>query len=170
MSASIATATATTTKSKPLRGGDAGSRGSGRRKGGGHARRKSQNDPAPAESTHVADTPATPATTTPTVTKPDAVVENPDTTSQDGDAATCYICAEPVKYYSVSECNHRTCHVCALRLRALYKKHECSLCKVCPSFAHRNEPRYTNNSLSIGTPIFPDLHDRSRSEVYVVRT
>ena len=41
----------------------------------------------------------------------------------------CWICAEPVKYYSVSECNHRTCHVCALRLRALYKKTDCAFCK-----------------------------------------
>ena len=42
----------------------------------------------------------------------------------------CWICAEQVKYFSVSECNHRTCHVCALRLRALYKKMECTFCKV----------------------------------------
>ncbi|KAI9511097.1 hypothetical protein F5148DRAFT_1173692 [Russula earlei] len=41
----------------------------------------------------------------------------------------CWICAEPVKYYAVSECNHRTCHVCALRLRALYKKQGCTFCK-----------------------------------------
>ncbi|KAK2459502.1 hypothetical protein APHAL10511_008486 [Amanita phalloides] len=41
----------------------------------------------------------------------------------------CWICAEPVKYYSVSVCNHRTCHVCGLRLRALYKKLECTFCK-----------------------------------------
>lgn len=46
------------------------------------------------------------------------------------DAAICWICAEPVKYYSVSACNHRTCHICALRLRALYKKLECTFCKV----------------------------------------
>ncbi|KAH7107659.1 hypothetical protein BKA62DRAFT_684056 [Auriculariales sp. MPI-PUGE-AT-0066] len=45
------------------------------------------------------------------------------------DATTCFICAEPVKYYAVSQCNHRTCHVCALRLRALYKKRECTFCK-----------------------------------------
>ncbi|KAI0949996.1 hypothetical protein AcV7_008600 [Taiwanofungus camphoratus] len=45
------------------------------------------------------------------------------------DSAVCWICAEPVKYYSLSECNHRTCHVCALRLRALYKKQECTFCK-----------------------------------------
>ena len=42
----------------------------------------------------------------------------------------CWICAEPVKYYALSECNHKTCHVCALRLRALYKKVECTFCKV----------------------------------------
>ncbi|EIW84684.1 hypothetical protein CONPUDRAFT_47956 [Coniophora puteana RWD-64-598 SS2] len=45
------------------------------------------------------------------------------------DGAICWICAEPVKYYSVSACNHRTCHVCALRLRALYKKLDCTFCK-----------------------------------------
>jgi hypothetical protein len=36
----------------------------------------------------------------------------PDTTE---DAVVCHICAEPVKYYSVPKCDHRTCHVCALR-------------------------------------------------------
>jgi hypothetical protein len=45
------------------------------------------------------------------------------------DEAVCWICAEPVKYYSTSECDHRTCHVCTLRLRALYKKTECTFCK-----------------------------------------
>lgn len=44
---------------------------------------------------------------------------------------TCYICAEPVKYYALGTCSHRTCHVCSLRLRALYKKRECTFCKVC---------------------------------------
>ncbi|THH20877.1 hypothetical protein EW146_g532 [Bondarzewia mesenterica] len=43
--------------------------------------------------------------------------------------SVCWICAEPVKYYSVSQCNHRTCHVCALRLRALYKRMDCTFCK-----------------------------------------
>ena len=50
--------------------------------------------------------------------------------NEDDDAETCWICAESVKFYSLSECNHRTCHVCALRLRALYKKLECTFCKV----------------------------------------
>ncbi|KAF9518877.1 hypothetical protein BS47DRAFT_1324980 [Hydnum rufescens UP504] len=41
----------------------------------------------------------------------------------------CFICTEPIRFYSVAECNHRTCHVCALRLRALYKRMECTFCK-----------------------------------------
>ncbi|KAF9220168.1 hypothetical protein BS17DRAFT_715431 [Gyrodon lividus] len=61
-----------------------------------------------------------------------AVVENvkviPEVV-EGADDAVCWICAEPVKYYSLSSCNHRTCHVCALRLRALYKKLECTFCK-----------------------------------------
>lgn len=52
------------------------------------------------------------------------------TTGSQSDADICWICAEPVKFYSLSECNHRTCHVCALRLRALYKKTDCTFCKV----------------------------------------
>ena len=52
-----------------------------------------------------------------------------DAATADGDDV-CFICAEPVKYYSVSVCNHRTCHVCSLRLRALYKKLDCTFCKV----------------------------------------
>ena len=49
---------------------------------------------------------------------------------QDDGQDLCWICAEPVKYYAVSECNHRTCHVCSLRLRALYNKLDCTFCKV----------------------------------------
>ncbi|OCH93808.1 hypothetical protein OBBRIDRAFT_748742 [Obba rivulosa] len=56
-------------------------------------------------------------------------VEDASKDSETDDGTICWICAEPVKYWSVSECNHRTCHVCALRLRALYKKLECTFCK-----------------------------------------
>ena len=49
------------------------------------------------------------------------------------DDAICFICAEPVVYWSVSACNHRTCHTCSIRLRALYKKKECTFCKVRPA-------------------------------------
>ena len=60
-----------------------------------------------------------------------ADVSASQTEAQEDDSQDlCWICAEPVKYYAVSECNHRTCHVCALRLRALYKKLDCTFCKV----------------------------------------
>ncbi|KAI0247918.1 hypothetical protein BJV78DRAFT_856343 [Lactifluus subvellereus] len=58
---------------------------------------------------------------------PTTQTDTPEDASQEQDL--CWICAEPVKYYAVSECNHRTCHVCALRLRALYKKLDCTFCK-----------------------------------------
>ncbi|CAE6427361.1 unnamed protein product [Rhizoctonia solani] len=59
----------------------------------------------------------------------DKIVPKPDPVNGDSDEAICWICAEPVKFYALSECNHRTCHVCALRLRALYKRTDCTFCK-----------------------------------------
>ncbi|KAI8371877.1 hypothetical protein BD560DRAFT_395686 [Blakeslea trispora] len=41
----------------------------------------------------------------------------------------CFICTEPVSIFAVSECDHRTCHKCTLRLRALYKTRNCAYCK-----------------------------------------
>ncbi|KAJ3761707.1 hypothetical protein EV360DRAFT_37272 [Lentinula raphanica] len=65
--------------------------------------------------------------------KTDTSIEAPSSVIAADDAEiegdVCWICAEPVKYYSLSACNHRTCHVCALRLRALYKKDVCTFCK-----------------------------------------
>lgn len=58
-----------------------------------------------------------------------------DTTANDDDdelppeAELCFICADPIKLTSVAPCDHRTCHICALRLRVLYKKDECTFCK-----------------------------------------
>lgn len=42
----------------------------------------------------------------------------------------CFICASTIEHLSIAPCNHQTCHICALRLRALYKKRDCSYCKV----------------------------------------
>lgn len=42
----------------------------------------------------------------------------------------CFICASPVDHNSVAPCNHRICHICALRLRALYKTNACAHCRV----------------------------------------
>lgn len=46
------------------------------------------------------------------------------------EAEVCFICASPVVHNSVALCNHRTCHICALRLRALYKTRACAHCRV----------------------------------------
>ncbi|ORY06797.1 hypothetical protein K493DRAFT_251512 [Basidiobolus meristosporus CBS 931.73] len=45
------------------------------------------------------------------------------------DVEHCFICTEPISCYSVGACNHRTCHLCSLRLRALYKNKSCGYCK-----------------------------------------
>lgn len=60
-------------------------------------------------------------------------------TDEPDDGEVCFICASTVEHTSVAPCNHRTCHICALRLRALYKNKACAHCRVCqipgpPSF------------------------------------
>jgi hypothetical protein len=42
----------------------------------------------------------------------------------------CFICTEPITTFAVADCDHRTCHKCALRLRALYETRSCAYCKV----------------------------------------
>lgn len=49
---------------------------------------------------------------------------------EDLEAEVCFICASPVVHNSVAPCNHRTCHICALRMRALYKTKDCAHCRV----------------------------------------
>jgi hypothetical protein len=49
------------------------------------------------------------------------------------EAEVCFICASPVVHNSLAPCNHRTCHICALRLRALYKTKACAHCRVSES-------------------------------------
>ena len=53
-----------------------------------------------------------------------------DANDDDVDAEMCFICASPVVHNSVAPCSHRTCHICALRLRALYKTRACAHCRV----------------------------------------
>lgn len=54
-------------------------------------------------------------------------------TGEDGEEVeeeVCFICAAPIEHNSVAPCNHRTCHICALRMRALYKTKDCPHCRV----------------------------------------
>ncbi|KAI0545106.1 hypothetical protein F4679DRAFT_588836 [Xylaria curta] len=53
---------------------------------------------------------------------------------EDVEAEVCFICASPVIHQSVAPCNHRTCHICALRMRALYKNKECAHCRTAAQF------------------------------------
>ncbi len=46
------------------------------------------------------------------------------------EAEVCFICASEVVHNAVAPCNHRTCHICALRMRALYKTKDCAHCRV----------------------------------------
>jgi hypothetical protein len=61
----------------------------------------------------------------PTISKPVAPTEADD----DDDAEVCFICASPVQHTAIAPCNHRTCHICSLRMRALYKTKACAHCR-----------------------------------------
>lgn len=45
------------------------------------------------------------------------------------DAEVCFICANPIQHHAIAPCNHITCHICALRMRALYKNKDCPHCR-----------------------------------------
>jgi len=56
--------------------------------------------------------------------------ETQEDAADEVEAEVCFICASPVRHNSVTPCNHRTCHICALRYRALYKTKACAHCRV----------------------------------------
>ena len=56
--------------------------------------------------------------------------QDPDDEEAEDEGELCFICASPVVYHSIAPCNHQTCHICALRLRALYKTRACAHCRV----------------------------------------
>lgn len=59
----------------------------------------------------------------------------PGSEEEDLEAEVCFICASAVVHNSVAPCNHRTCHICALRMRALYKTKDCAHCRVSLPFS-----------------------------------
>jgi len=138
---------------RPQRGGNPGR---GRRTNrGGRGRGAPNSVPAAPQ----------PAATVPTQSIPQSVAQNVDEAAQEEDDV-CWICAEPVKYYSVSACNHRTCHVCALRLRALYKKNECTFCKVRSMLDYCF--RFQSPNVSIGASAICHLHHIPRCSLRVL--
>lgn len=111
-------------------GRGARSRGQGPRRGGGSGGRDKQgrsgNKPEASAAGGQGDTNAQTAS--------EGKGKQPVTTEESDDAddgEVCFICASKVDHTSVSPCNHRTCHICALRLRALYKNKACAHCRVC---------------------------------------
>jgi hypothetical protein len=95
------------------------SRGRGGRGSGGREKQRNQDGPE--------DTETQPTSQVATV----GTQEVPAATDDADDGEVCFICASTVEHTSVSPCNHRTCHICALRLRALYKNKGCAHCRVC---------------------------------------
>ena len=69
-------------------------------------------------------------------------VRDQDKPAEEG--KVCFICALTIKYLSITPCNHQTCHICALRLRALYKKRDCVYCKVSNNISQVSEPALTS--------------------------
>lgn len=103
-------------------------RGDGRpfRGGGGGGGGRPQTNDAPSTQTPAEIPPAKALTLG--KGKPEQDGETPDS-----DAEVCFICASDVVHHSVAPCNHRTCHICALRMRALYKDKNCAHCRVSQS-------------------------------------
>ncbi|KAM0257999.1 hypothetical protein ACHAQJ_004042 [Trichoderma viride] len=58
----------------------------------------------------------------------------PEVEDDDDDADVCFICANPVAHHSIAPCNHKTCHICGLRMRALYKTKDCAHCRTPASY------------------------------------
>ena len=67
---------------------------------------------------------------TPADTGANADSSKDDDDDDDADSTDCFICANKITYYSITPCNHRTCHICDLRVRALYKTKNCLTCRV----------------------------------------
>ncbi|KAL8928225.1 MAG: hypothetical protein Q9208_001935 [Pyrenodesmia sp. 3 TL-2023] len=71
--------------------------------------------------------------------------DNPAAEEAAEDTEICFICASRVIHTAVAPCNHRTCHICALRLRALYKTRACAHCRTdapCVIFTNSADKRY----------------------------
>jgi hypothetical protein len=65
----------------------------------------------------------------------------------DDEADVCFICANPVAHHSIAPCNHATCHICGLRMRALYKTKDCAHCRVSTATLNKTYPPGAPNGL-----------------------
>jgi len=79
---------------------------------------------------NVNDRPETPPPLPPGVRPPPSLSPLSDSEKEAHDLTHCFICTELISWFAVGECDHRVCHICSVRLRALYKTKACALCKV----------------------------------------
>jgi hypothetical protein len=112
-----------------------GGRGDGLRgdaaRGGGAGRGRGRGNPTADDAIETtAPVPGEPSATGPKVPNFKSQGGEPPADGEDEEAEVCFICANPATHHSVAPCNHATCHICALRLRALYKNKECPHCRV----------------------------------------
>lgn len=153
MASTAETTSTADTSSRPRNDGQRGSRGRGRGRGRGGASGEVSSDSRQSENrggrregrgrnrgnTASHETPNTNTNTmnsTDLTTKSSAQKKLPkidgETKDVDGEpveAEVCFICASDVEHNAVAPCNHRTCHICALRMRALYKTKDCVHCR-----------------------------------------
>jgi E3 ubiquitin-protein ligase ZNF598 len=77
-----------------------------------------------------------------------------DNASESAEGEVCFICANPIQHISLAPCNHITCHICALRLRALYKNKDCPHCRTAAPYvvftddATKRFEEYTDTDLT----------------------
>ncbi|KAF3005398.1 hypothetical protein E8E14_009211 [Neopestalotiopsis sp. 37M] len=125
------------------RGGRRGGRGKG-------AASATVSGPRAPQQTEQALTPAAQPVSTLNSTLPTTSADDAD---DDVEAEVCFICASPVIHQSVAPCNHRTCHICALRMRALYKNKECAHCRTAaPYVIFTDDATKRFEDYSVGAP------------------
>ncbi|KAH8881305.1 hypothetical protein GQ53DRAFT_668001 [Thozetella sp. PMI_491] len=117
------------------RGGRGRGRGDGARGGAGRGRGRGGSDStAPAAPTAAPPTAAPATNEAPKAIPAFKRTEPQEEEGDDEDVEVCFICANPIIHHSVAPCNHITCHICALRLRALYKNKDCPHCRTAAPF------------------------------------
>jgi hypothetical protein len=94
-------------------------------------RQKQPGPASPQQSSHTTRPPRKPPGLSTPPLKP---ADDANGTDMDDDEELCFICGNSMKerYFSLSPCGNAFCHICSLRLRALYKSTNCPFCKVPP--------------------------------------
>ncbi|KAF4457422.1 e3 ubiquitin ligase, partial [Fusarium albosuccineum] len=123
---------AAASESQPSNQGD-GSRNRGRGRGkGNQGRRGGQRRGRGGNNANVPSVPANPAAqdVAAAASRAHAMAAGKAAEgAEDDDGEVCFICANPVAHHSIAPCNHTTCHICGLRMRALYKTKDCAHCR-----------------------------------------